>query len=353
MGSSVRTPLRLRALAFALVGALVAPGPLAAAPAPDRQAVAEATDRYKRGIKLYQEGDYPASLAEFRRAYELAPAPQVLFNIARVHRQLQNYVEALRHYERYQQEAGKKTSRARLAEVRREVDELRKRVAKLEVRSKQDGVDITIDDEPAGTTPLAEPLQVNAGRHRLSATKAHHEAFRTTVEVAGAETKVVEIALVEIATPPAPAASATPAPGAPAVSATATATAAEPPPSKRRGPSWGAEGPTPLTGFIAAGALAAGAAVTGTFAFSEALQTRRRADRGPVNEEYDTQRQKAERWGLATDILAGAALITGGVSLYFYLKPRPAAAPVPKPTPTPAAWGLDVGPGGLVVRGRF
>ena len=42
----------------------------------------EAADRYKRGRQLYTEGDYEASARELRRAYDQAPYPLLLYNIA-------------------------------------------------------------------------------------------------------------------------------------------------------------------------------------------------------------------------------------------------------------------------------
>lgn len=316
-------------LALVLSTAAFAPTRLVAAPsgAPSAATTAEANERYKRGIALYEEGDYAASLAEFRRAYDLVPAYQVLFNVARVHRQMQNYVEAQRHFDRYLSEGGRRVPKARADEVRRELDELRKRIARLEIRCDEPGVEIFVDDESIGKTPLAEPALVNAGRRRLSAAKPLHETFRATLEVAGAETKVVEITLVAQA----PLLESRAAPAAPAP--------APPPPAEApgRGP-----GLPVWLGFGAAGVLAAGAITTGVVTYVHAADARDQAANAPVGASYDGQRRSAERWALATDILAGAALATAGVTLVVVLTSR---------SPTRASVGL--GPGGLVAGGRF
>ncbi|HEU4535198.1 MAG TPA: tetratricopeptide repeat protein [Polyangiaceae bacterium] len=332
--------LRPGAFAWLLLAAsALAPAPAAAAPGaePDAPATAEAAQRYKQGIKLYEDGDYAASLAEFRRAYALVPAFQVLFNLARVHRQMQNYVEAQRHFERYLHEGGRRVPRARADEVRRELDELRRRVARLEVRCDEPGVEIFVDDESVGTTPLAEPVLANAGRRRLSAVKPRFETFRATLEVVGAETRVVEIALVASA----PASAAAPAAGGPAAPAALAAPAAPAAPANgARAGGWG----TPIwLGFGAAGVLAAGAIATGVVSYVHAADARDQAAEGPVGPSYDGERRGAERWALANDLLAGAALVTAGVSLVV---PLTSSRP-----PAQAAWG--VGPGGLVARGRF
>jgi tetratricopeptide (TPR) repeat protein len=314
---------------LALSGAsALSSAPLVAAPGAEASAAttAEAADRYKQGIKLYEEGDYAASLAEFRRAYELAPAYQVLFNMARVHRQMQNYVEAQRHFERYLREGGRRVPRGRADEVKRELDELRKRVARLDVRCDEPGVEVFVDDESVGTTPLAGPVLVNAGRRRLSAVKPRYETFRTTLEVVGAETRVLAIALAAQG----PAAPVAARPVAPA------AAPAEAPAHRPLVPLW--------LGFGAAGLLAAGAVTTGVVSYVHAADARdQAASDAPVGPSYDEQRRGAERWALATDLLAGAAAVVAGVTLAVALtSSRP---------PARTAWGI--GPGGLALGGRF
>lgn len=56
-----------------------------------------------------------------------------------------------------------------------------------------EGAEILIDGEPAGSTPLAEPIEVAAGEHDLRVTAARHQdlAERITVEGAGALLSIV------------------------------------------------------------------------------------------------------------------------------------------------------------------
>ena len=49
---------------------------------PPPAAIAEARERYQRGIDLFEERNYDAAMAEFQRAYELTRNPAVLFNIS-------------------------------------------------------------------------------------------------------------------------------------------------------------------------------------------------------------------------------------------------------------------------------
>jgi hypothetical protein len=108
-------------------------------------------------IKLLDEGDYRAALIEFRKAYELAPKYQVLFNIGQIQQQLHDYVQASRSFERYLAEGGAAIPQARRDELRKQVDELKHRIATLNLTSNVPGVDVLIDDEPVGATPFAAP----------------------------------------------------------------------------------------------------------------------------------------------------------------------------------------------------
>ncbi len=45
-----------------------------------------------------REAKYTEALAEFERAYEIAPHPLVLYNIASCHREMSHYGEAVKFY---------------------------------------------------------------------------------------------------------------------------------------------------------------------------------------------------------------------------------------------------------------
>src|SRR5689334_13461496 len=74
----------------------------------------EADRHFKSGVALFKEAKYKEALAEFERAYEIAPHPLVLYNIAGCHRELSNYGEAIRFYERFLEEGKGQVPPARL-----------------------------------------------------------------------------------------------------------------------------------------------------------------------------------------------------------------------------------------------
>src|SRR5271154_2835885 len=90
---------RRRALALTLsttlLCAVASSTALAQPAAPTEAARQEARDRFDRGLKLFNDGDNPGALAEFKRAFELIPNPLVLYNIGLVYAAMGRPVEAV------------------------------------------------------------------------------------------------------------------------------------------------------------------------------------------------------------------------------------------------------------------
>lgn len=301
--------------------------PATAPPAGGKAALDEARDRYRRGVRLYEEGDFQAALVEFRRAYELSPAFQVLYNIGHVYRQLQNYAEALRWLERYLQEGGRSVPASRAEEVQREVEELRRRVAHLEIACEVPGALVFVDDELVGETPLRKQVHVSGGRRRLRVQKAGYSVFEQSFEVAGAETRTVQVHLVEVR----------------ATAAIPTTPAAEP---------WHRWTTLSWVGLGAAAAMGVGAGVTGVLAYRDASDVRDSSRGGPVDGDVRDRSVRAKSLALASDVLVGAAAVTAGVTLTLTLVRSPPSTEGGAASSAPP-WSLGLGPGGAFVRHKF
>jgi hypothetical protein len=315
-----------------LASAIFLAGPALAAPDPTPARTAdpidEARTRLERGTQLYEEGAVDAARAEFQRAYELTKNWKILYNLATVSAQLHDFVGALRSFEAYLAQGGAQIPATRSAEVDKEIALLRSRVAKILVTTNVDGGEIFLDDELAGTAPLAAPLLVNPGKHKVSATAPGRNAATTHLTLAVGESGAAELELTPL---PARIAAVPP-----------PITRAEAPPKPVR--------TLPIVLWAGAGALAAGAGVTGALALgaSHRLSTSRdeaQGDPGVLN----AQRKNTQAFAVATDVLGAAALVTAGVALYFMLKPdhEPRA---------PASLGrvdVGVGPGNFTIKAQF
>lgn len=292
----------------------------------------EARAHFKRGVELYQEGAFPGALAEFRRAYDLAPNPKVLFNIGQVYYQQRDYANALPYFERYLAESGAELAGKQRTDLEQEVVRLRSRIATVTLAVTPPGASIEIDDESVGSAPLAKPVSLSAGRHKIAVSKAGFVSTTKSIEVVGGDAAKVDISLAEQLAVVAPDARGT----APRAGGgdTSSATGSQRPSAVWVG--WGITGAL-TTGAIVTGALALGA--------SHDLADRRNAlnaTRAQVDTAYDHERALS----ITSDALGAAALIAGAVSLYFTLRHRPETTPN-----TGVAIGLT--PQGAWARARF
>jgi hypothetical protein len=270
-----------------------APGAPAAPAAPATPATTaapagEADAHFRRGVDLYKETDYAAALIEFRRAYELEPRYQALYNIAETHYQLTDYASALRAFEKYLHDGGAQIAPGRRDEVQKEIEKLRTRVATLEVTANLPDVDIAVDDLSVGKTPLAAPLMVSAGRRKLTATRAGKPPITQIVELAGGDIKKVALVV----------------------------------PDDGGAPEAAPAGRVPVVPWVITGVLAAGAVVTGALALGASSAVN--SDRGtlsPNPTELATQlssdHNKTVALAATTDVLIGSAAVAGIVSIYF------------------------------------
>lgn len=350
----MRTLPRLLALAAAL--SLATPAfPVLAQGAPSKAQQAEAATRFKKGIELYKDGDYQAALIEFRRANELAPNFNVLYNIGQVYFQLQNYPDALHALERYLSEGGNSIPAARRADVQKDIDKLKARVANIEVTTTVPDADVSIDDLVVGKSPLPKPVMVSAGRHRVSVAKAGYTTATKIVEVASGDAPKVLVEPVEqkSATPLPP--TEPPRPTEPPKLPPVADTGAPPPPPPPPPPS---SRPVPVPGIVVTSLLTAGAVVTGALALNASSTLKNdRASGSITHDQLSSDATKTTALAIASDVMSGGAIIALGVTLYVGLRKEspstPAsapAAPVSKAAPTVR---LGVGGNGVRIFGSF
>lgn len=173
--------------------------PLRAEPAHDR---GQARAHFDRGVALGKERAYQDALTEFRLAYDAFPNYGVLYNIAQALILLERPSEAIISLESYLNEGGAQIDAKRRAEVEATLARQREKTGALDVHVEPPGAHISVDDQSVGPSPLAAPLRVDPGRHRVRATSSEGISRETTLEVAAQQ--VVSVRL-DLAPPPAPA----------------------------------------------------------------------------------------------------------------------------------------------------
>jgi hypothetical protein len=167
---------------------------LGAAPArAETSARAEAAERFDRGMALLEEGDNAGALAELTRVYEIAPHPQVLYNLGLVYAALGRPVEAVRTFDRLLANPGA-LPEARLARARDTRQRQALRVGWLEVTTSAPA-SIEVDGVIVGPTPLAEPIALAAGNHVVAALGPSYLPVGKEVLIAGQAHVALELEL--------------------------------------------------------------------------------------------------------------------------------------------------------------
>ena len=276
-------------ISLALVGGATSS---ARAQAPSPPALSEAGKHFQRGVMMYNEADYHAALVEFRRAYEIAPNPAVLYNIGQTYYQLQNYAAALTALGRYLTDAGPTAQHRR--EVEQTIDTLQTRVGKIAVTTTVPGCEITVDDEPIGKTPLDEPVLVSIGHRKVTALRDGRAIETHYVDVAAGDTVPLPLAISDAGARP------------PSSATSATAT------SDGRG--------AITTGWIVTGGLGAVALGAGVAAVLESRSlANMRNTFGVSSSDLDSKGTLVSRLSLVADIAGLAAIVAGGITLELTL----------------------------------
>ncbi len=349
------------------------------APKPTKEQLAEAKLHYERGAALYRDTDYKLAGVEFEETYRIAPSYKILFNLGQVYLNLNRYAEARSALERYLAEGGKEIAPARKAEVEKDLWGLKARTAHVSIsfyrmwapergkpKEKQpvDGVSVSIDGKQVATP--VKNLLIDAGDHSIG---TYADGYLTeqprNITLSGDSTKNLEFEIK-------------PQRSQEQIWAEedrdkqrVAETAQE---RKQREEQAAREqeerrkfleqinGKKDYTwvGWVATGAFAAGATVTGIVALnnrSKFEDYRDKTNAGPVSPDdisgAQTHRDAAKTMGIVTDVLIGATVVAGGISLYFTLKKPKTENVNEKPAPQKAKADMVLSPTYVGVVGTF
>jgi PEGA domain len=265
-----------------------------AAGADDGTASRQASKHFQHAVSLYGEADYRAALVEFKRAYTLAPNPSVLYNVGETQYELQDYAGALTTFEHFLAEAA--AGDAHRPEVDADLEVLRARVGHVTIVTVPPGADVTVDDQPAGKTPLDRPLLVSIGHRKVVAAIGGRAPITRYVDVAADDNLSITLQL-----PDAPEA----VPGLETSSNPVDAVGA---PHGNR--TWR------IVGWSTAGALAAGAVTFGVLAILESRDLATARDAFPASSQtLSHDSQLTTTYSVVADSLAAAAVVVGSVTL--------------------------------------
>jgi hypothetical protein len=150
----------------------------------------QAQKHFQAGTELMKVEDFKGALVEFEKSVALYPTKSGLFNLGNCLKALHRYGEALETFERLQREFGKKLDSEMRDALNRHLDDIRAVIARLEIRVDRAGAKVLLDGEDVGESPLAEPLVVGPGEHRLEVSLGGHETAEREVTLVSGDHRV-------------------------------------------------------------------------------------------------------------------------------------------------------------------
>jgi len=319
---------------------------------------AEARRHFDRAMELIDDGQMAQATIELQRCYEIMPHHTVLYNLGQAYVTMGKPIEAVDAFERYLKEGGSAVAPERRAEVEKELERQRVRIATLEIRGVPEGALLRVDGKDVGVAPLAGPIRLGIGSHTIAATADGYRPGEQIVVLVGEDRKSVELNMVRLAPPrvefaptPAPVPVAPPLPPAPVSPAPEIAESAPPPQEPAASPPGSA---LRVTGVVVGVVGVLGLANGGICAYLSRQRHDQATDQWLAyrdQEAHASQSSAKDFARIATiSFIAGGALAATGIVLYL-------AAPsetAPSPGTSARVWPV-VGPGfaGLATGGGW
>jgi len=304
--------MRAPGVALALSAALaLATTTAAAQPAGRDPDAARARELFERAVELMRNEDWSAALVQLEESFRLRPTQVALFNMGLCLKGLRRYGAAIRAFERLILEfSDRGANRVELA--RAEVQGLRALFGTVEVVVDAPGVELRVDGDVVGVSPLAEPLELAAGNHVIA---ARREGFRPAEQ----SVAVIAGAAVTVHLAPAPIDAPAPAPEVPP-----RVPRVDPPPPSPPAPrlptsppAAGSRGPSPAFFWSAVGLAGAGAIAT---AILGGLVVAGDADYRSSRVRLASDREDGRRLALYTDVALGVSVVAAVGAVLFYAK---------------------------------
>src|SRR5262249_52352581 len=143
-----------------------------------------ASQEFKRGVTLANNGDLAQAVEAFQNAYRASPHHAALYNLGQAYVGLGRPVEAVETFQRYLQEGGTKSAPERRREVEALLLRQRERIGFIELTVSPEDAEVFVDGKSLGLGPLPKALPLVTGQHVVAARKESYSPHFETVEVA-------------------------------------------------------------------------------------------------------------------------------------------------------------------------
>lgn len=175
--------------------------PAAAVRADEQTPRERAIQLVRDGAKRFEEGDKHGAIRAFEQAYQVYPAPEILYNLGKAYQRINEAARAYVLLRRFLAE-GTMVSADRRAEAVEALRNLEPYVGKLRVSTKgAKPATIRVDGKVVGTTPLREEVIVQPGAHVVVALVAGKQWARVQVGVSGGNVENVVLQPPQVPSP--------------------------------------------------------------------------------------------------------------------------------------------------------
>jgi hypothetical protein len=169
-------------------------------PAPLSASLAgEAKAAYDSGKDLFEIGDFSGAYLKFEHAFELSNDPRLLWNMAACQKELHHYGRAVPLVERYLKEGGARLTPEARDNATTTLPALRALTSAATVTGAPSGAQIFVDDELVGSAPLAGPLSLDIGMHKVRVEHPEFQPFERRLEgVTGGGTLAIVVTMAPL-----------------------------------------------------------------------------------------------------------------------------------------------------------
>jgi tetratricopeptide (TPR) repeat protein len=155
---------------------------------------ASAQALYDKGARAYREARYEEAIDLFRRAYQIEPHAELVYNLGQAYEKSGDVTRAVESFREYLKMSPNADDRAVVeARIKNLTHKLEASLPKLSVTSTPPGAQLAIDGKSAGVTPWVGPLA--AGEHVISVRLSGYRDSERSVALSGPGTTDLDVAL--------------------------------------------------------------------------------------------------------------------------------------------------------------
>jgi hypothetical protein len=213
---------------------------------------------FENGTTMMQAEDFAGAAVEFEASINEYPTKNAMYNLGMCQKALHRYPQALASFRRALREFGDAMNPDEKAETEANIAAISKIIGEVDVSVNVEGALVSVDGEDVGTSPLAKPVILGAGEHRIKVSRSGYETVEQTVTLVSGSKEKVNIELkVEnaVAPPPAPVPGSAPPPPASSAAPPPPPGAAPPPPGSQAAPVTGGSPPSEVSRVLKTGAI--------------------------------------------------------------------------------------------------